>query len=311
MTFHMPFLDVEPWCEQYFKDVACPPDVVIPTNDSACYRAFPKYNFVYNKLFVAESQGIACAPHGIDPPEFPVFSKPIYNLSGMGWQSRIIASQTDYDEGLSPGHFWMELLSGDHISTDVALDRGKPVWWRHTKGWALPAGMFDYWEMYAAAQPELEAYLAGWLGKYFEGYTGCINIETIGGKIIEAQLRFANQWIDLNGKGWLQAAVDLYAGRGWNFEDSARVDSYSVILFGPHGRSYKYPPPELQREVRAMPGISSLQVCFYEDVPGGQQSMPPGGFRLSVVNCTDLSAGLAAREKLKEWFFGPAMKAKI
>jgi hypothetical protein len=30
--------------------------------------------------------------------------------------------------------------------------------------------------------------------------------------------------------------------------------------------------------------------------------MPPGGFRLAVVNCWDLNAGFAAREALKAYF---------
>jgi hypothetical protein len=30
--------------------------------------------------------------------------------------------------------------------------------------------------------------------------------------------------------------------------------------------------------------------------------MPPGGFRLAVVNCWDLSVGLRAREDLKNHF---------
>ena len=31
--------------------------------------------------------------------------------------------------------------------------------------------------------------------------------------------------------------------------------------------------------------------------------MPPGGFRLAIVNGFDLSQTLAARERLKEYFF--------
>ena len=45
------------------------------------------------------------------------------------------------------------------------------------------------------------------------GYSGAVNIETIGGKIIELHLRFADQWRDLYGTGWLDAIVDLYTHR--------------------------------------------------------------------------------------------------
>ena len=36
------------------------------------------------------------------------------------------------------------------------------------------------------------------------GYTGMVNFETIGGRIIEAHLRFADQWPDLYGGGGSQ-----------------------------------------------------------------------------------------------------------
>jgi hypothetical protein len=51
--------------------------------------------------------------------------------------------------------------------------------------------------------------------------------------------------------------------------------------------------------VRAMPGVSSVQITFHEDWSPERHAMPPGGFRLAIVNATSLSAGLTARERLK------------
>ncbi len=48
-----------------------------------------------------------------------------------------------------------------------------------------------------------------------------------------------------------------------------------------------------------MPGVSSVQITFDEDGDPLLQPMPPGGFRLAVVNCWDLEAGLAARDQLR------------
>jgi hypothetical protein len=56
--------------------------------------------------------------------------------------------------------------------------------------------------------------------------------------------------------------------------------------------------------VRATPSVSSVQITFHEDKPPDQHAMPPGGFRLAIVNCHDLEAGLAAREKLRTFFLG-------
>ena len=63
-----------------------------------------------------------------------------------------------------------------------------------------------------------------------------------GGTIIEAHLRFADQWCDLYGEGWAQALVRLYTEGRWQFGDDARRDGYSVPLFARHGGPFRHPP---------------------------------------------------------------------
>ncbi len=48
----------------------------------------------------------------------------------------------------------------------------------------------------------------------------------------------------------------------------------------------------------AHPDITSIQITFHEDKPPRTHSMPPGGFRLGIINCWELAAGLHARERL-------------
>jgi hypothetical protein len=159
-------------------------------------------------------------------------------------------------------------------------------------------GTFDYWTIEAQRRESLAAYLGAWVIRHLAGYTGMFNAETIGGRIIEAHLRVADQWPDLYGAGWLDAVVRLYARGAWDFADAGRRDGYSIALFGPHGREYRHPPPQLVAEVRRMPHVSSVQITFHEDRPAAAHAMPPGGFRLAVVNSTDLEAGVAARARL-------------
>jgi len=104
----MPINETDPWREQYFEGVPCPDDVVVPTDDGDAYQLYPKQRWVYNKLLVAESQGIQCAPHGLTPPAFPVFSKPIYNMRGMGTGSRVIRS---LEQAGPPGDQWLKELA--------------------------------------------------------------------------------------------------------------------------------------------------------------------------------------------------------
>jgi len=299
----MPILERDPWRLQYFEGVDCPEGLVIPTEDGDAYALYPRHRWIYNKLTICETQGMVHGLHGMEPPSFPVFSKPIYNMRGMGAGSRPLRSLRDYQTYQRPGHMWMPLLDGEHVSSDVAVVDGEPRWWRHVTGLALPGGMFDHWTVRAGARPAIEAYCGEWLRRHMRGYSGIVNFETIGARIIEAHLRFSDQWPDLYGEGWLKALVRLYADGVWVFADEGRRDGYSVVLFGAHGIQYAHPDPAVLDELRADPAISSVQVTFHADKLAQAHSMPPGGFRLAIVNTWDLEVGLAARQKLAPHFW--------
>ncbi len=294
----MPIVERDPWRMQYFEHVACPGELFIPTEDGDSYRLFPEYRWIYNKMMIADSQGLANGPHGLEPESFPVFSKPIYNMRGMGAGSRVLRTEKEYQYNQRPGHMWMSLLDGEHVSSDVAVVKGEAKWWRHVVGKAIGDGMFDYWTVLGAARPEIEDYCGAWLRRHMAGYTGMVNFETIDARIIEAHLRFSDQWPDLYGKGWLEALVGLYAKGEWSFADEDRRDGYSVVLFGAHNIQYRHPPRDLVEELLQTPGVSSIQVTFHEDKPPRAHSMPPGGFRLAIVNCWDLDIGIRLRARL-------------
>jgi len=288
----------DPWRMQYFAGVECPDDVFIPTEDPDSWALFPEHRWVYDKLRICETQGIDHAPHGIMPSVFPVFSKPVYNMKGMGVGIQVFHSEQEYTLGYTPGHLWMELLDGEHVSTDVAVIGGEPQWWRHTTGEPLEGGMFDVWTIHADDRPDLEEPLSRWLRHHLRGYSGVVNFETIAGRIIECHLRFADQWPDLYGAGWLDAIVQLYASRRWSYSDTDRRTGYSVVLFGGHGPNYRPVRSEVIDALVAEPGVSSVQITFHPDRPAEEHNMPPGGFRLAIVNCWDLEAGRTARERL-------------
>lgn len=298
----MPIHERDPWRRAYFADTSCPPDVHIPTDDADAWRWYPEQRWIYNKLLIAQSQGIECAPHGIDPPQYPVFSKPVINLEGMGIGSRVLRSPRDYEEHLSAGHMWMRLLSGEHISSDAAVIGGRVHDIRHATGLSLPGGLFDYWIIEADRRPALEKYLGGWIETHLASYTGMVNLESIGGRIIEAHLRVTDQWPDLYGQHWLDAVVALYSKSSWGAAVGIRRRGYSIALFGPHGRSYLPPDEREVRDLRDEAEISSVQITFHPDRPASSHSMPPGGFRLAVINAWDLAAGHRVRDRLRALF---------
>jgi hypothetical protein len=300
----MPICEADPWRLQYFAHVQT--DARIPTEDPDAWEWYPAHRWVYDKLAIALSQKLAAGPHGTAPPGFPVFSKPIINLKGMGAGSRVLASQSDYDKYYAPGHMWVTLLEGRHVSSDVAVVNGEPRWWRHTTGKPAGEGTFDYWFVHAESDKAIEQGCGDWVRRHLGGYTGMLNLETIGGVIIEAHLRFADQWPDLYGAGWIEALVGLYEKGQWNFADNDRRNGYSVVLFGPNGRNHRHPPQKLVDEIKGMNGVTSVQITFHEDWAPERHSMPPGGFRLAIVNCFDLETGYQARNRFKDYFLSEA-----
>jgi hypothetical protein len=293
----MPICEADPWRLQYFAEVETAAN--IPTEDSDAWLWNPQHRWIYDRLAVALSQGLEAGPHGMPPPCFPVS---IVNLRGMGIGSRVLLSQAEYEEHYAPGHFWMRLLEGRHVSSDVAIVGGEPRWWRHVTGKPAGEGTFDYWTVHAGPDAEIEARCGTWVRRHLGGYTGMLNLETIGGTIIEAHLRFADQWPDLYGTGWIEALVRLYENGTWDFADADRNEGYSVVLFGPHGRRYRHPPLALVDAVKRMPGISSVQISFHEDRAPERHAMPPGAFRLAIINGFDLAGALTGRERLKAHF---------
>ena len=143
----MPICEVDPWRFQYFDHVKTAAN--IPTEDSDAWQWYPAHRWVYDKLAVALSQNLEVGPHGVTPARFPVFSKPITNLKGMGVGSRVLNAADDYERHYAPGHFWMPLLDGRHVSSDVAVVDGDPRWWRHVTGKPTREGTFDYWIVHA------------------------------------------------------------------------------------------------------------------------------------------------------------------
>ncbi len=301
----MPIYESDAWRKQYFDAVTCPLDVHIPTDDIDAYRLNPRHRWVYYKLLVAQSQGLGCGAHDVAPRRYPVFSKPAINLKGMGVGSAILRNERERHEHCRPGHCWMTLLTGEHVSSDIAVVAGRTAWFRHTRGIPAPRGTFDYWIIQSAGKPALERFLGRWIRRNLSDYTGMLNIESIGGHIIETHLRFADQWPDLYGAGWLDSMVRLYQHGEWQFDDRDRQDGYSIVLFGPHDQLYSHPPAALLAKYRATPGILSLQITFAENVAPSAHSMPPGGFRLAVINTRDFRAGERLRSRMARDFGFP------
>jgi hypothetical protein len=288
----MPFLFTEPYMARFFAGTECPPAVKIPVADTTSWAMFPAFNRVYDKTFLCRTQGLKHAPLPIKPDQFPVFAKPITNLLGMGIGSFRAASAKDL-ESYKPGHFWMELLEGPHISTDVAAVKGRARWFAHTRGFPIDNGRFSHWEKLAEAPEGLADMLAAWTARHLEGYTGILNFETIGGRIIECHLRMSVEFIPLNGAGWLDAVVRLYRDAAWSFADNdpPRFMVPSFTTWGRHSVD-----TDALADIERMPGVRFVFPTINDGLP--ELGNPPNGYRRGVVVANTLEQGMAARDRL-------------
>ncbi|KAG0097528.1 hypothetical protein BGZ93_002503 [Podila epicladia] len=144
--------------------------------------------------------------------------------------------------------------------------------------------------------PEIESYCEAWLQKHLAGYMGIVNLDTIGGQVIESHLHLTRQWPDLYGKEWVDADVRLCARKS-AYLTIATVKKGSVCLavYATWSEAGIYTRPR-----GAVPRVLSVQITFHANRDTTEYSVPPGGFRLAVVNATSLETGYRARDILSK-----------
>ncbi|KAH1417247.1 hypothetical protein KXV70_008845 [Aspergillus fumigatus] len=241
-----------------------------------------------------------------------MFSKPINNLSGAGAGARIIHTLDEYWRSFVPGHMWSALLTGEHISTDIAVDAGRAVWFAHTKGVAGPDKTWEYWEVNTPVEPSLEKYITDFVEPHLAGYTGMMNVETIGGKIIEVHLRFSPQWPNMYGSWFIASLVDLYCGKGWTGPSASKIASpvgYSVPLWDDekYAETGTTLTENAVRRLESMFNVESIvestTMQYGQEKPLESTPRASGGFRIAWVNGFDLARCKLARSALQAYLY--------
>lgn len=177
-------------------------DIEYPKNDIDAYIMYPKYCKVYNKLEIAKIQNLQANPYPILPDKFPVISKPIINLNGMGLGAKKIKNKKEFYNDIESTNFWCEFLEGDHYSWDIILRDGKIIYHTSFFGKKWKFGTFKYWRQEDNLIPENVKLI---LKELLSDFTGCVNMETIDGKVIEVHLRMGD--IDLTDKDVIYLAL--------------------------------------------------------------------------------------------------------
>ena len=158
--------------------------------DEDAWLAYPAARAFYDRQWLAAHLGYAHGPAGTKPGKCGrYFVKPVYNLLGMG----IGAAPIHYSPGgpfeVPTGCFWSECFAGEHLSIDYR-------WNPHARRWVplcCVKGEFEgmlpvCWIIQPRRRrlPVLPALFAR-IGGLCD--TSRLNVEFIGGKVIECHLR--------------------------------------------------------------------------------------------------------------------------
>lgn len=150
-------------------------------DDESAWHAWPGYRHWFNKLWLSDQLGYTCGPGCVDVPKPDHYMvRPVINLYGLGAGAEIKYLKDGY--GVPPGYFWCEVFWGEHITIDLEWQGGwKPV--RTMLGIKHSETKFAKWQRVErdVELPQLLDELAP---------VGKINIEMIGGNLIEVHLRW-------------------------------------------------------------------------------------------------------------------------
>ena len=197
----------------YIKD--CNLKNIKVTNDCMAWIEYPDFNFIYNKLWLANSQDIDAGPMGVYPIKYPVIFKPIINLFGMSRGFKIINNEEEYNKNIKDGFFWEEYLDGEHNCIDLIIQEGEVKFTSALKSFSDGEGGFIYHS--SIPDFELPEHLIFWLKLHFGDYTGCLNIETINELIIEGHLRL-NGDFHLYDENFVKHLDLFFMERKWNLD---------------------------------------------------------------------------------------------
>jgi len=275
----------------------------LPRFDAQAYRLNKEYRFVYDKLFIAQSQGMRCGTLEslrTDTPDFPIFIKPRYgHKTASSKYCYKIASRAELEPHFSkPDMMWSEFVNATEGMTDFVLVDGEIVYQLSYKYSEKQLGFADVWKLISSdLQPPSE--IVDWVGKHMQGYTGPLNVQYRDVKIIEVGMRFARSgmYIESAQNHDLVDAINrMWETKSWDHraDNKLRITPfYSFKCWSPCPVFYLLPQ-------HAVDWIMHKHKCmtFYEYYfePTGKSSLVFFQFLHR-----DFEKGMQAKRELERW----------
>jgi hypothetical protein len=223
-----------------YKVFPYPISRTIPIYDMQAYKLNPKYQFVYDKLFIVQSQHIKGGELKDVPKdvEYPIFIKPRWGHKTSS--SKNCYKIKSYDELVphmnKPDMMWSEFIDDREGMTDFILVNGEIVFQLTYVYSEKQHGFADVWK-YISTENQPPSDVVEWVSKYMVGYTGPLNVQYRSTKIIEVGMRFARSGIYLestNNKTLIHAINQLAETKTWTCRETIVIEPfYSFKCWSP------------------------------------------------------------------------------
>ncbi len=225
----------------------------IPKFDITAYTLNPNHQFVYDKLFVADSQGMACGTLADllkDPTTatYPIFIKPRYgHLSASSKYCYKINAPTDLAQYASkPNMMWSEFVNATEGMTDFVLVNGQ-ITYQLTYVYSTAQNGFSDVYKYISPESKPPPEVVSWVSRHMANYTGPVNVQYRATKIIEVGLRFARGGMYIESAGnadLVQAINEMWVSKTWNYKEPNKLafrPFYSFKCWSPVPIFYIFP----------------------------------------------------------------------
>jgi len=198
----------------------------MPFYDKECYERYPRYQNVYDKLWIVKSQGLQGGRleklKGKEKKvKYPIFIKPRWgHLSASSKNCFKISSEEELAKYINyPDMMWSEFIDASEIMTDFVLLKGKIVYQMTCIYSEKQNGFSDDYK-YISPDSEPPHNVIEWVKHHLSEHTGIVNLQYRDHKIIEVGLRLARggaYLISTENEALINNVNNIFIKREWNY----------------------------------------------------------------------------------------------
>ena len=249
----------------------------IPVKDGQAFKKFPEHRFFYDKLYIAKSQSLKCGT--LDDliekencnnsiVDYPIFIKPRYgHKSGTSKNCYVVkncdelSKYSDLKEMM-----WSEYLKENEGMTDFILENGRIVYQISYK-YSETLNVFSEEWKYISSENKPPPIVIEWVNKNNRNYTGCLNVQYRGDKIIEVGMRLSRSGMYImstNNKDIIESINNLHLTKTWDYNADSKAyfePFYSFKAWSPIP-VYYIPPQYLMDFIMRITGCEFHEYYF-------------------------------------------------